>query len=160
MENNNLKADIIEIFSSLQGEGPFMGIKQIFVKFAKCNLKCSFCDLESVFPPKEFSIGKLLSIVKQICENSGDHHSVSLTGGEPLIRHDIVKLVKLIAGVPDIETLAMSTNAILLPEHAEQLREAGLDRVNISLDSLCPETFNRITRSEAGHLAVAGIEED
>ncbi len=85
------KADILEIFSSVQGEGPFAGIKQVFVKFAKCNLKCRFCDIEGRFPPKDFSSDKLLSIIKQVCQNSGGHHSVSLTGGEPLLYKDFLK---------------------------------------------------------------------
>lgn len=91
MEDKKFIADILEIFSSVQGEGPFVGIKQIFIKFAKCNLKCGFCDLERNLPPKEFSVEKLLSIVKQICQNTGDHHSISLTGGEPLLYKDFLK---------------------------------------------------------------------
>ena len=90
-EKKELQADILEIFSSIQGEGPFMGVKQIFVRFAKCNMKCGFCDLERPFPPKEFSSAKLMSIVKQIVQNSGDHHSISLTGGEPLLYKDFLK---------------------------------------------------------------------
>ncbi|MBL7068341.1 MAG: 7-carboxy-7-deazaguanine synthase QueE [Candidatus Omnitrophica bacterium] len=85
------KADVLEIFSSVQGEGPFVGIKQIFIKFAACNVTCKFCDLERNLPPKEFSIEKLLSVVKQICVNSGDHHSMSLTGGEPLLYKNFLK---------------------------------------------------------------------
>ena len=91
MQDSDPKAHILEIFSSVQGEGPFMGIKQIFVKFAGCNMKCKFCDLESNFPAKKFSVEKLLSIIKQISENSGGHHSVSLTGGEPLLHKDFLK---------------------------------------------------------------------
>lgn len=91
VNDNNLKADILEIFSSVQGEGPFMGVKQIFIKFARCNTSCEFCDVESPFPPKDFSVNKLLSIVKQIYENSGSHHSVSLTGGEPLLYKEYLK---------------------------------------------------------------------
>lgn len=90
-DRGNIKADILEIYSSIQGEGPFMGIRQIFVRFAKCNLKCRFCDVEPVFSAKEFSVNKLLSIVKQICENCGAHHSVSLTGGEPLLYREFLK---------------------------------------------------------------------
>ncbi len=91
MADDKLKADILEIFSSIQGEGPFMGTKQIFIRFAKCNLKCRFCDLERIFPPKEFSADKMISIIKQISYNSGKHHSVSLTGGEPLLYKEYLK---------------------------------------------------------------------
>jgi len=85
MENNGKSAEILEIFSSIQGEGPFTGVKQIFVRFAECNLKCEFCDVENPFPPKDFPVDKLVSIIKQIEQNSGGHQSVSLTGGEPLL---------------------------------------------------------------------------
>lgn len=93
MDDNRSIADILEIFSSVQGEGPFMGTKQIFIRFAKCNLKCRFCDLENIFPSKEFSVNKILSIIKQICYNSGEHHSVSLTGGEPLLYREYLKVL-------------------------------------------------------------------
>jgi organic radical activating enzyme len=91
MEEKGLKADILEIFSSIQGEGPFMGTKQVFIRFAGCNMKCAFCDLEAVFPPKSFTVDKMLSVVKQIRFTSGQHHSVSLTGGEPLLNKDYLK---------------------------------------------------------------------
>jgi organic radical activating enzyme len=89
---DRLTADISEIFSSVQGEGPFMGVKQIFVKFAACNLRCKFCDQKKAFGPKHFTVDKMLSIVKQINENSGGHHSVSLTGGEPLLYAEFLKV--------------------------------------------------------------------
>jgi cyclic pyranopterin phosphate synthase len=71
---------------------------------------------------------------------------IRLTGGEPLVRLGVVDLVRTIAKTPGIEHVAMTTNGILLPQHAEVLREAGLDRVNISLDTLDPEQFTHITR--------------
>jgi len=91
VSDDTLKADMLEIFSSIQGEGPFMGVKQIFLRFAKCNLNCRFCDLERSSPPKEFSVNKMVSVVRQISSNSGGHHSVSLTGGEPLIYKKYLK---------------------------------------------------------------------
>lgn len=120
-KRNREKAHILEIFSSLQGEGPFMGIKQIFIKFAGCNLKCRFCDLISSFPPKEFSVDKLRSIVKQIGENSGDHHSVSLTGGEPLLYKEYLK--GFLPCLKEMELkIYLETNSTL-PGHLEEIIE-------------------------------------
>ncbi|MEE8359543.1 MAG: 7-carboxy-7-deazaguanine synthase QueE [Candidatus Omnitrophota bacterium] len=125
MSNNTLKADILEIFSSIQGEGPFMGVKQIFLRFAKCNLSCKFCDLERPFPPKEFSVNKMVSVVKQISANSGEHHSVSLTGGEPLMYNEYLREL-----LPRLKEMGMKiyleTNATL-PERLNDI----LDLVDI-----------------------------
>jgi cyclic pyranopterin phosphate synthase len=71
---------------------------------------------------------------------------IRLTGGEPLVRLGIVDLVRNISQTPGIERVAMTTNGILLPKYAESLREAGLNRVNISLDTFDPEQFAHITR--------------
>ena len=72
--------------------------------------------------------------------------TVRLTGGEPLVRKGIVDLVHEISEIPGIENIAMTTNGALLPKYAKDLKEAGLSRVNISLDSLDPEKFNMVTR--------------
>jgi len=71
---------------------------------------------------------------------------VRFTGGEPLVRRDLADLVAMVAAVPGIEDLSLSTNAVLLAEHADALREAGINRVNISLDSLVPERVDAIVR--------------
>jgi cyclic pyranopterin phosphate synthase len=71
---------------------------------------------------------------------------VRLTGGEPLIRADILEIVKRIASIPGIEEVSLTTNAMLLERLAQPLAEAGLQRVNISLDTLDPDKFRRITR--------------
>lgn len=73
-------------------------------------------------------------------------NKIRLTGGEPTIRPGIVELVRQIAETPGVEDLAMTTNAILLEKLAKPLAQAGLSRVNISLDTLNPEKFHRITR--------------
>ncbi len=71
---------------------------------------------------------------------------VRITGGEPLVRRDLPDLVAMIAGVPEIEDLSLSTNAVLLAEHAEALRSAGVQRLNVSLDSLRPDRVDGIAR--------------
>ena len=85
------KAEITEIFSSFQGEGVFVGARQIFVRFKYCNMKCEFCDTPNEGAVKEYSPTQLVNEVKTIEDISGPHHSVSLTGGEPLVYTDFLK---------------------------------------------------------------------
>ncbi len=85
-------------------------------------------------------------------------HDVRLTGGEPLVRRDVVRLVSMIAAVPGVRDLAMTTNAILLPKVAVALRAAGLKRVNISLDTLDEEVFRHITRRQGVARVLEGID--
>ncbi|MCD6344607.1 MAG: radical SAM protein, partial [Anaerolineae bacterium] len=73
-------------------------------------------------------------------------NKIRLTGGEPLVRRGIVDLVRALARIPGIDDLAMTTNGTLLARYAEDLAEAGLRRVNVSLDTLRPERFRSITR--------------
>ena len=83
---------------------------------------------------------------------------VRITGGEPLVRKDVVELVRMIRAVPEIEDLSLSTNAVLLEPLAEALREAGLDRVNVSLDSLRADRFDAIVRRPGSfEKAMAGL---
>jgi len=82
---------------------------------------------------------------------------VRLTGGEPLVRRNIDKLVAMLAAIPGMGDLAMTTNAILLPQHARALRDAGLQRLNISLDTLHEDVFKRITRRDGVDRVLAGI---
>lgn len=85
------KADVVDIFSSIQGEGIFLGAKQIFVRFKKCNLNCVFCDEPRDADSKEYSGSKLLEEVRRLDREHGPHHSVSITGGEPLLYADFLK---------------------------------------------------------------------
>ena len=83
-----MKTKIKEIFTSIQGEGPYIGYKQLFVRFCGCNLNCRYCDTD--FSPKdaiEYSTEELIDI----CKKNLDCHSVSLTGGEPLLNVDFLK---------------------------------------------------------------------
>jgi len=81
-----------------------------------------------------------------------------ITGGEPLVRADLPKLVSALAQIPGIEDLAMTTNGMLLGKHARALKEAGLGRLNISLDGLSEETFRRIARRDGLDRVLSGIE--
>ena len=86
------KAQITEIFSSIQGEGIFLGAKQIFVRFKTCNLDCAFCDVPKDLEPKAYSVYELMKKVKDMEASKGPHHSVSLTGGEPLLYADFLRI--------------------------------------------------------------------
>ena len=73
---------------------------------------------------------------------------VRFTGGEPLVRRDIVEMVQQIGALPGIEDLSMSTNASQLAKHAKVIREAGVSRLNVSLDTLRPDVFRQITQGD------------
>jgi organic radical activating enzyme len=105
MTNNDLNANIVEIFSSIQGEGPYIGYRQLFVRFALCNLSCMYCDTK--YTPEKYSrietypgkgsfkeiknpvnIDQLIFEIEKL--NCFNHHSLSLTGGEPLLSSDFL----------------------------------------------------------------------
>ena len=81
------KAYINEIFESIQGEGPYIGVNQLFVRFSSCNLKCKYCDTDFKTNSREYSVSELQDIIN----TSKNIHSVSLTGGEPLLNVDFLK---------------------------------------------------------------------
>jgi cyclic pyranopterin phosphate synthase len=126
----------------------------------RCNLRCIYCMPSAGvrWRPHEQTLRyeEIATIVRAATEVGVD--KVRLTGGEPLVRRGIVDLVRMLAAIPGVKDLAMTTNGILLAQYAQDLAEAGLQRVNISLDTLRPERFRRITRR--GELAdvLAGVE--
>lgn len=83
------KAKIIEIFSSIQGEGPYIGVKQLFIRFCGCNLECEYCDTNSVGEYSEFTPQELVENIQDF--NLRTVHSISLTGGEPLLWADFLQ---------------------------------------------------------------------
>ncbi len=116
-----------------------------------CNLRCVYCMPEHMtFRPRNELLQdeEIMRLVHIFAELGVD--KIRLTGGEPTIRPRLVELVRQIKRVPGIRDLAMTTNGLLLPELAHPLKHAGLDRVNISLDTLDPQKFHAITRW--GHL--------
>jgi cyclic pyranopterin phosphate synthase len=114
----------------------------------KCNLRCVYCmPLEGLPWMKReelLTYEEIASIVRSMAGMGLKR--VRITGGEPLIRRDLPELVRMISAVPEIEDLSLSTNAVLLAEHADALREAGLQRLNVSLDSLRPDRVDAISR--------------
>jgi 7-carboxy-7-deazaguanine synthase len=92
--DKHTKTEISEVFSSLQGEGPYLGIKQVFVRFGRCNMHCVYCDELEKMKEGNFKICDLNALLLSIHElesTKGPHHSVSLTGGEPLFYTPFLK---------------------------------------------------------------------
>lgn len=112
-----------------------------------CNLRCVYCMPEDMtFRPNQelMQDDEVLLLVRLFTRLGFD--KFRLTGGEPTVRLHIVELVREIANLPGVRSLSMTTNGVLLPRLAEPLAKVGLQRVNISLDSLNPEKFRRLTR--------------
>ena len=126
----------------------------------KCNLRCTYCMPADGIPlKKHHEIMSFEDIVKTAeAAASLGIKKIRLTGGEALVRKGIVDLVRMLNGVRGIEHLAMTTNGIFLDTLAKPLKEAGLDSVNISLDTLNPERYRNITRIGDISRALKGIE--
>lgn len=114
----------------------------------KCNLRCVYCmpeeGLEWLRREQLLSYEEIARIVSVMAEMG--LRRVRITGGEPLVRRDLPTLVRLLRAIDGIEEISLSTNAVLLEEQAEPLRAAGVDRLNISLDSLRPERIDALAR--------------
>jgi len=117
----------------------------------RCNMRCHYCRPSSDAYQAE-ARSQLLSFeevtrIVTVAAKLGIR-KIRLTGGEPLVRHGISSLVRSLAAIDGIEELAMTSNATLLAQHATELAEAGLQRVNVSLDSLNPLRFRELTGSD------------
>jgi organic radical activating enzyme len=136
-----LEAELCEIFSSIQGEGLYVGERQIFIRFAGCNLSCQYCDTPQalVIPPtykieaiagshkfeterNPVEMSKLLELVSTLDKPAGVHHSLSLTGGEPLLQVDFLKNF-----LPKLKSktqlpIYLETNGVL-PDHLSEIIE-------------------------------------
>lgn len=121
-------AKIREIFTSIQGEGPFVGYKQLFVRFSKCNLNCKYCDTDfDINKSKDYMPEELV----KICENNKDCHSISLTGGEPLLELDFLKEFLPISPLP----IYLETNATLHEQLGEIIEYITYIAADIKLPS-------------------------
>jgi len=122
----------------------------------RCNFRCAYCMPEEVFgeryrflPKSDLLTFEEIARVARILIGLGAR-KIRLTGGEPLVRHEIERLVAQLAALDGLDDLAMTTNGSLLGQHAETLRDAGLKRVTVSLDSLDDATFWRMNGDKAG----------
>lgn len=113
-----------------------------------CNCRCVYCMGENGVPRLPHSAILSFEEIEEIVRAavSLGVTKVRLTGGEPLVRRGIDELVRRLRGIEGVEELAMTTNGTRLAEYAARLKSAGLDRLNVSLDTLDPEKFRRITR--------------
>lgn len=124
----------------------------------RCNLRCTYCMAEDMtFLPKQqiLSLEELRDTAAAFVDLGV--RKIRLTGGEPLIRRDILKLVGSLASLPGLDELTMTSNGVMLPSMAQPLKDAGLSRINISIDSLKPERFKALTRVGNLHEVLAGI---
>ena len=114
----------------------------------RCNFRCQYCmpsgtELDYILQQELLTHSEILTLLKEVFIPVG-FRKFRLTGGEPLLRPGVVDLVRAIAEFPETEDLAMTTNAFRLASMAQDLYDAGLRRINISLDSLNPDTFDQI----------------
>lgn len=127
----------------------------------KCNLRCIYCmPSEGVVPAEHTDILSYEEIIRvaKIAAGLGVR-KIRLTGGEPLVRKNLAFLVSALKKITGIEELSLTTNGLLLAQHAESLAHAGLDRVNVSIDSLRPERFREITRGGDLDIVLKGLQE-
>jgi len=127
----------------------------------RCNFRCRYCmpaeGLEWLPQPEVLSFEELTRLARLLAEMGVDE--VRLTGGEPLVRRDLPTLVGMLAAIPDVDDLSLTTNGILLDRLSAPLVDAGLRRINVSLDSLSHVRFAEITRRDALDRVLAGLEE-
>jgi len=114
----------------------------------RCNLRCRYCMPEDGVPWRPHGDILRYEEIEQVVRAAAELgiHKVRLTGGEPLVRPGLPDLVRMLVPIPGIDDLSMTTNGTLLARFADDLADAGLDRVNVSLDTLRPDRFRHITR--------------
>lgn len=126
----------------------------------RCNMRCVYCmpakgvtllERKDILSFEEIASFTRIAVAKGI-------DKVRLTGGEPLVRKNIVQLVRMLAGIEGIQDLSLTTNGILLKRLAKPLKGAGLHRVNVSLDAIDPERYRDITRGGDVRKALKGID--
>jgi len=126
----------------------------------RCNLRCAYCMPEEEYEwlPRAdiLTFEEIARLVGVFADLGVD--KVRFTGGEPLLRKDLPRLVTMIAAEPRIRDLAITTNGILLAQEAQALRDAGIQRVTVSLDTLKPDRFRALTRRDAYQQVREGIE--
>jgi cyclic pyranopterin phosphate synthase len=125
----------------------------------RCNIRCFYCmpaeDVQFMDRNELLTFEEIERFVR-VAVPMG-LRKIRLTGGEPLVRRDLCVLVRKLAAIPEIEDIGLTTNGILLADQAQGLFDAGLRRINISLDALDPQKFEKITRRQGYEQVIAGI---
>jgi cyclic pyranopterin phosphate synthase len=126
----------------------------------RCNLRCVYCMPAEGVPLLRhediLTFDEIVAVVKEAAARGVD--KIRITGGEPLVRKNVTELVRMIASIQLIRDLSMTTNGLLLEQYANGLKKAGLQRVNISLDTTDPEKYRQTTRGGDIRLAMKGID--
>jgi cyclic pyranopterin phosphate synthase len=125
----------------------------------RCNLRCTYCmPEEPVWFPRDgiLHFEEIHRLVQVFVRRGVTRFRI--TGGEPLLRRDLTVLVGMLASTPGVEELSLTTNGLLLPDLAPPLAEAGLQRVNVSLDTLVPERFRSLTRRDGLDRVLHGLD--
>lgn len=126
----------------------------------RCNLRCTYCMPAEGIPLMQhsdiLSFEEILQVVDASLLLGVD--KIRITGGEPLVRKGIVNLIEMIASKPGIQDLGMTTNGQLLEQFAQPLKDAGLHRINVSLDTIDPDKYRQITRGGEIDKVLKGIE--
>ena len=126
----------------------------------RCNLRCTYCmpeeGVDQLSHDDILSFEEIVDIIKVAVKKGID--KIRLTGGEPLVRSGIIDLVRMIKSVDGVKELVMTTNGILLSKYAKELADAGLDRVNVSLDTTNTEKYYKLTRGGEIQKVFEGIQ--
>jgi GTP 3',8-cyclase len=143
----------------IDGHGRPIGDVRISVT-DRCNFRCQYCMPAEGLPWLErdalLSYEEITRLVRLLAAMGV--HDVRLTGGEPLVRRDLWRLVEQLSAIEDVHDLSLTTNGYLLTRQVEDLVRAGLRRINVSLDSLAPDRFFQLTRRDALAQVLEGLE--
>ncbi|MBR1437683.1 MAG: radical SAM protein, partial [Synergistaceae bacterium] len=125
-----------------------------------CNLRCRYCmpasGVQKMRHDDIMSEEEIITVIEAASELG--INKIRFTGGEPLVKKNIVSICRRASRISGIDEVCLTTNGILLPPIADELRDAGVSRINISLDTLKPERYSYITRGGSLHEAMQGID--
>jgi cyclic pyranopterin phosphate synthase len=149
----------MELEPLTDGHGRLIGDLRVSVT-DRCNFRCQYCMPAEGLPWLErdeiLTFEEMTRLVGLLAAMGV--HDVRLTGGEPLVRRDFPRLAAMLAGTPGVEDLSVTTNGYLLERHAEALVRAGINRFNVSIDSLQRDRFFELTRRDALAQVLRGLE--
>ncbi|XP_064394576.1 molybdenum cofactor biosynthesis protein 1-like isoform X2 [Halichondria panicea] len=127
----------------------------------RCNLRCEYCMPEEgveLSPSSDLLSTKEIEVLARMFVSQGVN-KIRLTGGEPLVRKDVVEIVRMLNSIPGLDWIGMTTNGLTLSHKVRQLKEAGLGGLNVSLDTLVPQKFEFISRRRGWEKVMRGIDD-